>query len=95
MAGGVLLRRVLEMRATAPTILVRLIVGGAFVSEVASKLLDPGPLGVGRFAEIGIPWPSASAPFDAMLPAATCLLIAGAGPRSIDGYLGRRRARGD
>jgi len=43
-------------------ILVRLIVGAVFVSEGVQKFLFPAEVGAGRFAKIGIPFPSASAP---------------------------------
>ena len=44
-------------------ILVRLLVGGVFLSEGIQKFLFPGALGVGRFAKIGIPAPQVMAPF--------------------------------
>jgi putative oxidoreductase len=44
-------------------ILVRLIVGGTFLSEGIQKFLFPNALGVGRFANIGIPSPEILAPF--------------------------------
>ncbi len=56
-------RRTLHSRAPAATILVRLIVGGVFLSEGIQKFLFPVALGAGRFAKIGIPWPAFSAPF--------------------------------
>ncbi len=49
--------------APAATILVRILVGAVFLSEGIQKFLFPGALGVGRFAKIGIPVPSLSAPF--------------------------------
>jgi uncharacterized membrane protein YphA (DoxX/SURF4 family) len=54
------------LRSTAPpaTILVRLIVGGVFLSEGIQKFLFPEALGVGRFVKIGIPFPEVMAPFD-------------------------------
>ncbi len=60
------LRRITKVLATdAPqtTVLVRLIVGGIFLSEGAQKFLFPAALGVGRFAKIGIPRPEFMAPF--------------------------------
>jgi uncharacterized membrane protein YphA (DoxX/SURF4 family) len=50
-------------RAPAATILVRLLVGGVFLSEGIQKFLFPEALGPGRFAKIGIPVPHVSAPF--------------------------------
>ncbi len=59
-------------------ILVRLIVGGVFLSEGIQKFLFPAALGVGRFAKIGIPAPGFFAPFDgAFETVCGALLIAG------------------
>jgi putative oxidoreductase len=41
--------------APCSTILIRLIVGGTFLSEGIQKFLFPDALGVGRFVKIGIP----------------------------------------
>lgn len=51
--------------STAPkaTMLIRVLVGWVFLSEGIQKFLFPDSLGVGRFAKIGIPDPSFSAPF--------------------------------
>lgn len=43
--------------------LVRLLVGGVFLSEGVQKFLFPAALGAGRFAKIGIPAPQYTAPF--------------------------------
>ena len=43
--------------------LIRLIVGGTFLSEGIQKFLFPQVLGVGRFVNIGIPHPEVMAPF--------------------------------
>jgi uncharacterized membrane protein YphA (DoxX/SURF4 family) len=56
-------RRLLTTDAPAAVILVRLIVGGVFLSEGVQKFLFPDALGVGRFAKIGIPAPEITAPF--------------------------------
>ena len=45
------------------TILIRLVVGGVFLSEGIQKFLFPAALGVGRFVKIGIPAPEVTAPF--------------------------------
>jgi putative oxidoreductase len=45
------------------TILIRLMVGGVFLSEGIQKFLFPAALGVGRFTKIGIPAPQFFAPF--------------------------------
>lgn len=50
-------------RAPASTILIRLLVGGVFLSEGIQKFLYPDALGVGRFIKIGIPYPEIMAPF--------------------------------
>ncbi len=50
-------------RGPAATILIRLMVGGVFLSEGIQKFLFADALGVGRFAKIGIPYPEIMAPF--------------------------------
>ena len=55
--------RVVTTSAPVATIVVRLLVGGVFVSEGIQKFLFPGALGVGRFIKIGIPEPTVMAPF--------------------------------
>ena len=57
------LTRSLRSQAPRSTILVRLIVGGVFLTEGIQKFLLPGELGVGRFVKIGIPIPEVMAPF--------------------------------
>lgn len=52
-----------ESDAPAATVLVRLLVGGVFLSEGIQKFLFPAALGVGRFIKIGIPAPEFFAPF--------------------------------
>jgi uncharacterized membrane protein YphA (DoxX/SURF4 family) len=49
--------------APATTLLVRLLVGGVFLSEGIQKFLFPDELGVGRFLKIGIPAPHVMSPF--------------------------------
>jgi putative oxidoreductase len=56
-------RRILTTDAPAAVILIRLIVGGVFLSEGIQKFLYPEALGVGRFTKIGIPAPEIMAPF--------------------------------
>ena len=56
-------RSLLATNAPAAVILVRLIVGGVFLSEGIQKFLYPDALGVGRFAKIGIPAPEVIARF--------------------------------
>ena len=55
-----------RFNATKPlvaTILIRLMVGGIFLSEGIQKFLFPDADGVARFAKIGIPHPEIMAPF--------------------------------
>jgi putative oxidoreductase len=59
----VTLWRVSPERAPAAVILVRLLVGGVFLSEGIQKFLYPDALGIGRFIKIGIPAPAFTAPF--------------------------------
>ena len=47
----------------APTVLIRLMVGGTFLSEGIQKFLFADALGVRRFVTIGIPDPRLTAPF--------------------------------
>jgi len=56
-------RNTLQTGAPAATLLIRLMVSGVFVSEGIQKFLFPSALGVGRFAQIGIPAPEIMAPF--------------------------------
>jgi uncharacterized membrane protein YphA (DoxX/SURF4 family) len=56
-------RRIFATDAPAAVILIRLVVGGVFLSEGIQKFLYPDALGVGRFAKIGIPAPEIMAPF--------------------------------
>ncbi|MNY07661.1 hypothetical protein D3C86_1404760 [compost metagenome] len=56
------LMRLLATRAPAATLLIRLMVGGVFLSEGIQKFLYPAALGVGRFMKIGLPAPEVLAP---------------------------------
>lgn len=49
--------------APAATILIRVMVGGIFMSEGLQKFLYIDDLGAGRFAKIGLPAPDLLAPF--------------------------------
>ena len=51
------------MRKNLPVILIRFVVGLVFLTEGILKFAQPGELGSGRFAHIGLPWPSILAPF--------------------------------
>jgi putative oxidoreductase len=56
-------RRLLATQAPAATILIRIVVGGIFLTEGIQKFLNPVDLGAGRFAKIGIPAPDMMGPF--------------------------------
>jgi uncharacterized membrane protein YphA (DoxX/SURF4 family) len=55
--------RITTTSAPAAVILIRIIVGGVFLSEGIQKFLFPDENGVGRFLKIGIPSPEVTAPF--------------------------------
>lgn len=54
-------RRLLQTRAPAATIIIRLMVGTVFISEGLQKFLFPSVRGAGRFADVGFPAPHALA----------------------------------
>ena len=58
------LRRHMTTTAPGSVVLIRIVVGGVFLSEGIQKFLFPNDLGVGRFVKIGIPAPEVMAPFD-------------------------------
>lgn len=58
-----LLDRMLQSHAPPATILIRVMVGGVFLSEGIQNFLEPAARGAGRFAKIGIPWPDVLGPF--------------------------------
>jgi putative oxidoreductase len=58
-----LFRKLLATDAPAAVFLIRLMVGGVFLSEGIQKFLFPDDLGVRRFTKIGIPSPEIMAPF--------------------------------
>jgi uncharacterized membrane protein YphA (DoxX/SURF4 family) len=66
---------IIATHASAATVLVRVLVGWVFLSEGLQKFLFPAALGVGRFAKIGIPWPTFSAPFVAVFEIGCGILI--------------------
>lgn len=55
-------RRLLDTRAPAAVILIRLMVGSVFLSEGLQKFLFAASLGSGRFAKIGFTHPELLAP---------------------------------
>jgi len=67
--------RLLETTAPPAVLLIRILVGGIFLSEGLQKFIFPGELGAGRFATIGIPYPEVMAPFVAVCETVCGLLI--------------------
>ena len=57
------MRRLFLTNAPAATVLVRILIGGVFLSEGIQKFLYPAELAAGRFAKIGIPTPEIMGPF--------------------------------
>jgi putative oxidoreductase len=55
------------MRKNLPMLLVRIVVGLVFITEGVLKFVEPGDLGSGRFAHIGLPYPHLLAPFVAVV----------------------------
>ena len=56
-------KRLLATSGGKPVFLIRILVGWVFVLEGILKFLMPQELGVGRFTNIGFPWPQIAAPF--------------------------------
>lgn len=69
------LHRIAATQAPAATLLIRLAVGGVFLSEGVQKFLFADELGVGRFIKIGIPAPAVLAPFVGMIEIGCGLLV--------------------
>jgi putative oxidoreductase len=70
--------RLLDPRGPRSLLLIRVLVGGVFLSEGIQKFLFPDALGIGRFAKIGIPAPDIMAPFVGIVEISCgALLIAG------------------
>jgi len=65
------------MRKNLPIILIRVIVGVVFLTEGILKFMQPGELGAGRFAHIGLPLPDLLAPLVAVVEivSGTALLL--------------------
>jgi uncharacterized membrane protein YphA (DoxX/SURF4 family) len=55
--------RFFETSGSGAVVLIRVMVGGIFLSEGIQKFLYPAELAAGRFAKIGIPWPEVMGPF--------------------------------
>ena len=58
-----MIRKSLSSTASPAVTLIRLVVGGVFLTEGIQKFLYPDALGAGRFTKIGIPAPEISASF--------------------------------
>ena len=58
-----MIRKSLSSTASPAVTLIRLAVGGVFLTEGIQKFLYPDALGAGRFTKIGIPIPEISASF--------------------------------
>jgi putative oxidoreductase len=56
------LQKLVRSNAPPAVILIRLVVGGVFLSEGIQKFLYPADLAAGRFAKIGIPAPEVMGP---------------------------------
>jgi uncharacterized membrane protein YphA (DoxX/SURF4 family) len=68
--------------APAAVILIRLMVGGVFLSEGIQKFLYADALAAGRFAKIGIPFPEIMGPFVGVVEIVCgLLLLVGLGTR--------------
>jgi putative oxidoreductase len=57
------IKRLIETTAPRSVFLIRLVVGGVFLSEGIQKFLYSAENGAGRFAKIGIPAPDVMGPF--------------------------------
>jgi putative oxidoreductase len=79
-----MMQKLLSPVSTAPaaTLLIRLMVGGIFLSEGIQKFLYASEVGAGRFARIGLPAPEVLGPFVASVEIICgALVLAGAWTR--------------
>jgi len=76
MHGGIM-RQFAHLNDHVPpsVLLIRIALGGIFLSEGLQKFLFSEQLGVGRFAKIGIPFPEILAPFVATFEITCGLLV--------------------
>jgi uncharacterized membrane protein YphA (DoxX/SURF4 family) len=65
----------IETQASPAVILIRLLVGGVFLTEGIQKFLFPDEVGAGRFAKIGVPLPDVMAPFVGVVETVSGALI--------------------
>jgi putative oxidoreductase len=56
------LKKIMSTNAPCWVLLIRLMVGGVFLSEGIQKFLFPADVGAGRFSKIGLPSPEVLAP---------------------------------
>ena len=70
-----LLRRIISTDAPASVVLIRLLVGGVYLSEGIQKFLYPELRGAGRFSTLGIPSPEFFGPFVGVVEIACGALI--------------------
>jgi putative oxidoreductase len=70
-----LYQKIVITRAPRAVILIRLVVGGVFLTEGIQKFLFADEVGVGRFVKMGIPAPEFSAPFVGVAETACGALI--------------------
>jgi len=70
-----MLRRMLATNSSAPTLLIRLMVGVVFISEGLQKFLYPAIRGAGRFESIGLPNPEFLGSFVATFEVVGGLLV--------------------
>ncbi|MDB5296689.1 MAG: DoxX family protein [Phycisphaerales bacterium] len=70
-----LVKRLAVTTAPKAVVLIRLLVGGVFLSEGVQKFLFPGLVGAGRFAKIGIPYPGVTGPVVGAVEIAAGLLV--------------------
>jgi putative oxidoreductase len=76
------LRFAIDGRGAAANAFVRVSVGAVFVAEGVQKFLFAEALGAGRFAKIGIPFPTVTAPFVGIVEiVAGALLLVGLATR--------------
>jgi putative oxidoreductase len=69
------MRRILNTPSLTAILLIRLMVGGIFLSEGIQKCLYPAALGAGRFEKIGIPLPAMMGPAVAVVEISCGVLV--------------------
>ncbi|MCE5276487.1 MAG: DoxX family protein [Planctomycetaceae bacterium] len=69
------IRKLLQTRAQAAVLVIRLLAGGVFFAEGLKKFLFVDQWGAGRFAHIGIPFPQVMGPFVGVVEVVCGLLL--------------------